>query len=97
VFAVCMGKQSKGDSAIVDLGRANYYRLAFPVICVWVKPRAVLPICPYPHSASLVMSWGLYSLHDWWAGLSTACHVIGISAGSGLMDPRELRNRILES
>ena len=22
-------------------------------------PRAVHPICPYPHSASLVMSWGL--------------------------------------
>ena len=32
MFAVCMGKQSKDDSAIIDLGRANYYRLAFPVI-----------------------------------------------------------------
>ena len=30
VFAVCMGKQFKGDSAIVDLGRANHYRLAVP-------------------------------------------------------------------
>ena len=31
-----MGKQCKGDSAIVDLGRANYYRLAFPVM--WIRP-----------------------------------------------------------
>jgi len=33
------------------------------LILLWVrpcKPRAVRPICPYPHSASLVMSWGLY-------------------------------------
>jgi len=28
-----MGKQCKGDSAIVDLGRANHYRLAVPVMC----------------------------------------------------------------
>jgi hypothetical protein len=27
-----MGKQCKGDTAIVDLGRANHYRLAVPVI-----------------------------------------------------------------
>jgi len=26
-----MGKQCKGDFAIVDLGRANHYRLAVPV------------------------------------------------------------------
>ena len=39
VFAVCMGKQCKGDSAIVDLGRANHYRLAFPVRSVRLKLR----------------------------------------------------------
>jgi len=33
VFAVCMGKQCKRDSAIFDLGRANHYRLAVPVTC----------------------------------------------------------------
>jgi len=31
VLAFCMGKQGKGDCAIVDLGRANHYRYAVSV------------------------------------------------------------------
>jgi len=37
-----MGKQCKGDSAIVDLGRANHYRLAVPVTCAWAY---ILKVC----------------------------------------------------
>ena len=42
--------------AVVTYNQGGLYLL-------WVRPcipRAVHPICPYPHSASRAMSWGLY-------------------------------------